>query len=93
MLGLTCPRPANDDESLTCVDGTKCNPHENGWACCVSHGGRTNCPKSEPVFCSVPKACGGGKDYCCAYDSQHCTDQGAGLPLCEGELEYIISIA
>ena len=77
-----CPRPPNDDASLTCADGTKCNVDIKGWGCCVENGGRTNCPKTEPVICSTPNKCGGGKDYCCARNAEHCLEQGAGSPMC-----------
>ena len=96
QLDIGCPRISNEDETLTCMDGTRCMISGNDSSCCVAHGGTTNCPKSKPVLCSAPKACGSnlkertpfGDDYCCARHSDHCAEEGAGNPICINGKNY-----
>merc|ERR550537_1224079 len=63
-----------EDNLLQCGDGTFCNAatHPDGWACCVDHCTRVQCPPNYPEMCDNI-ACGGGKDYCC---STSCIDGG-----------------
>ena len=68
------------------MDGTTCDPIDDTWDCCNQHGGRKKCPRYQPILCSVPNKCANGTDYCCAWDSKHCSEQDAGLPLCKGQL-------
>ena len=92
---LSCPRLPNQDQTLTCADGTKCSIEPKatsqdkekdvyGWGCCVEHGGRTNCPISAPVLCSEPFKCAEGRDFCCAKSDTDCNKIDAGLPMCSG---------
>lgn len=55
---------STSDETMRCVDGTYCNPKQEQWTCCATHGGRSKCPLEFPRMCHK-KDCG-GNDYCCA---------------------------
>merc|ERR1712224_776689 len=70
--------PPNTDEYLTCADGFRCQPSSHGWGCCVTHGGRTRCPASQPVMCNTPSKCGGGQDYCCSQTQETCQNKNGG---------------
>ena len=60
--------PANDINAFVCRDGTVCDhfTHPDGAGCCVSHGGRYQCPSSWPHMCS---GINGRVDFC---EDDHC---------------------
>merc|ERR1712046_11663 len=55
---------------LVCGDGSRCDPHSEGWDCCLNRGKRTHCPAVNPIMCDE-QDCGGG-DHCCVGEVSLC---------------------
>merc|ERR1719502_2215337 len=54
------------------MDGHRCRPDEDSWACCIAHGGRGKCPRDKPVMCDT--LCSGHPtEYCCETEAWKCT--------------------
>merc|ERR1719443_2149087 len=70
----SCPwqRDSGEDGVMVCLDGHRCRPDEDSWACCIAHGGRGKCPRDKPVMCDT--LCSGHPtEYCCETDTLRCT--------------------
>merc|ERR1719253_886916 len=62
----TCPwtTPYSSQFLMKCADGSLCDVEEEGMGCCVSQGGRSQCPEAYPNMCNG--LCDG--EHCCAVD-------------------------
>jgi len=68
-----CPwqKDSGEDGVLECLDGHRCRPDAESWACCFAHEGRGRCPKDTPHMCNT-LCSGSATEYCCEDDPLNC---------------------